>query len=346
VGKILNELTIENWQSPPLKGWTGTDLLLDPWAYDFMRPAFGRNDQPWFRYNNSYTTDLVAQKSLGFLDDALESDKPFFLGVAPIAPHSEVLVDIQAQTVAQFRPRPAKRHEGRFAGVQVPRGANFNPDVPSGAGWIKELEKLTETEVLYGDDWHVGRLESLLAVDEMIEALFTKLENANVLDNTYVIFTSDNGFHISQHRLFPGKTCGFEEDINIPFYVRGPGVAEGATLNVVSGHIDVAPTILSMAGIPMRDNFDGRPIPLNSRATCAGGRPKVEHVNVEMYRDTNAHSFMNGTADRQTVNFTYTSVRLLSDEYNMYYSVWCTGEHELYDLNVSQYIRFPFGKAK
>ncbi|KAH7323160.1 sulfatase [Stachybotrys elegans] len=333
VGKILNEVTIYNWNDPYFNGWNGTDLLLDPWAYDYFAPSFGRNQDPWVRYNNSYITDLVAEKSMGFLEDALQSDRPFFLGIAPIAPHSEIEVDLVTTRIRDFAPQGAPRHIGRFDGVQAPRSPNFNPDAPSGASWIKDLPQLNDAQIEYGDHWHRGRLESLLAVDEMIEELFVGLEEAGVLDDTYVIFTSDNGFHIGQHRLSPGKVCGYEEDILVPFIVRGPGIEKGHTMDVVSAHIDVAPTLLSLAGVPQRKAFDGRPIPLTEKALAAENQPKTEHASVEMWRDDNAHFFMNGSSDLRPVAFTYKSVRLISDDYNLYYSVWCTNEHELYDMN-------------
>ena len=75
----------------------------------------------------------------------------------------------------------------------------------------------------------------------------TRLADYGILDNTYIIYSTDNGYHISQHRLNPGKECGFEEDINIPLIVRGPGVPVGEA-NVVTAHTDLAPTILKIAG--------------------------------------------------------------------------------------------------
>ncbi|CAI6088545.1 unnamed protein product [Clonostachys chloroleuca] len=337
VGKLLNDISIQNYNNPYVNGWDGIDVLLDPFAYDFWSPAFARNKDPWQRYSNNYTTDLVSLKSMGFLEDALADDKPFFLGVAPIAPHSEVLVNTTSLTATFSAPKPATRHIGKLVGAQVPRTDNFNPDKPSGASWIKTLDQLNNTEVQQGDEWYQARLESLLAVDEMVDSLFAKLEDSGKLDNTYVIFTSDNGFHIGQHRLSPGKTCGYEEDINVPFIVRGPGIAKGHTMDVVSGHIDIAPTILEMAGISLRDTFDGSPIPLNEDALKALTKPKTEHTSIEMWRSNNQSFFRTGRIEmmEEATQNTYKSVRLVSGDHNLYYSVWCTNEHELYDMKAS-----------
>ena len=73
------------------------------------------------------------------------------------------------------------------------------------------------------------RLRALQGVDEIVEGVIKRLEDHGILDSTYVIFSSDNGYHIGQHRLQPGKECGYEEDINIPLIIRGPGVPKNST---------------------------------------------------------------------------------------------------------------------
>jgi arylsulfatase A-like enzyme len=109
--------------------------------------------------------------------------------------------------------------------------------------------------------------------------MVTRLEEAGELDNTYIFYTSDNGFHISQHRLHPGKTCGFDEDIRVPFIVRGPGIAPGAVQCAVTTHIDVAPTLLQIAGGSLDRGLDGTAMPV--KADVEGTRH--EHVAVEYW---------------------------------------------------------------
>jgi N-acetylglucosamine-6-sulfatase len=113
--------------------------------------------------------------------------------------------------------------------------------------------------------------------------LVTRLADYGILDNTYIIYSTDNGYHISQHRLNPGKECGFEEDINIPLIVRGPGVPVGEA-NVVTAHTDLAPTILKIAGAKWGwDGLDGTPIPLNKDDFDDAKEHRQEHVNVEFW---------------------------------------------------------------
>lgn len=163
----------------------------------------------------------------------------------------------------------------------------------------------------------------------MIEQLIKKLEVNGILDDTYVFFTTDNGFHISQHRMHPGKECGYDTDIRVPLIIRGPGIAKGKALDLVSSHTDIAPTILSIAGAT-RDSFDGLPIPLTLDGST---KPRGEHVNVEFW-GVGLPEGKYGVEIQDYPNNTYKALRLVGDGYSLYYSVWCTGEREYYDLKV------------
>jgi N-acetylglucosamine-6-sulfatase len=151
---------------------------------------------------------------------------------------------------------------------------------PGGASWIKRLARLTDEVIEYNDDFYRARLQALQAVDELVEGVIIRLEQAGILENTY---TSDNGYHISQHRLNPGKECGFEEDINIPLIVRGPGVPIGES-KVVTAHTDLAPTFLQLAGAKWGwDGLDGTPIPLKKEDFEDEKKSRQEHVNIEFW---------------------------------------------------------------
>lgn len=97
------------------------------------------------------------------------------------------------------------------------------------------------------------------AVDDTIAALVETLQATGQLTNTYLIFTSDNGFHMGQHRLAPGKYMGYEEDVRVPFFVRGPQVPISQTLPHLASIVDLAPTLVDIAGIPTPPYMDGRP---------------------------------------------------------------------------------------
>lgn len=288
------------------------------------------------QHNNEYNTDLVAEKGLGFLDDAIKADKPFFVTIAPIAPHAEFNVTIQNLSSAEIiksPPVPANRHANLFSDAVVPRTPNFNPDTPSGVGWIAEQPKLSAENITYNDLWYRQRLRSLATIDEMIEQVITKLQDYDLLDNTYIFYSSDNGYHISQHRFQPGKGCGFEEDINVPLIVRGPGVPTGEVVDLATSHTDLAPTFFDILGLPLRSDFDGIPIPLTSdriEEKKSSGKAK-EHVQVEYWSYTAEGEYNEPDVK---VNNTYKGLRIVAEDYGFYYAVWCTGDHQLYDMKV------------
>lgn len=172
----------------------------------------------------------------------------------------------------------------------------------------------------------------------MVEGVVRRLEAAGQLDNTYIFYTTDNGYHISQHRMHPGKECGFDTDINIPLIVRGPGVERGVKSRAVTAHTDLAPTFLHLAGAEPRSTFDGGIMPLGQQQ---GGQAKTEHVNIEFWGNAAGEGKfgfsgewgnINGSVNGYQNN-TYKGLRLVSDTANLYYAVWCTNEKELYDVD-------------
>lgn len=334
-GKLFNAHTVENYDSPHAAGFTGSDFLLDPFTYQYLNTSYQRNKDPPVSHVGEHSVDVLAGKAYGFLEEAVEAEKPFFLAIAPVAPHSNVeITNLEGPVediIAKFSPPiPAARHAHLFKDVKVPRTENFNPEKPSGTNWIRKLERQSQENVDANDHFYRNRLRTIQSVDEIVDGVISRLEKHGILDDIYIIFSSDNGYHIGQHRLQPGKECSFEEDINIPLIIRGPGVPEGETTDIVTTHTDLAPTILQLAGAPPRADFDGEAIPLTKTRIKAATRHRHEHVNVEYW------GFAVGEGDfdknRFHYNNTYKALRIIGEHYNFHYSVWCTNEHELYDL--------------
>ncbi|KAI0909963.1 arylsulfatase-like protein [Ustulina deusta] len=338
-GKLFNAHSVDTYDSPFAAGWTGSDFLLDPFTYWYMNSTYQRNQDPPVSYEGQHSVDVLAKKALKFLDEAYDAGKPFFLGIAPVAPHA----DIQSPafkhgnhsniTEVRFSPPvPAKRHSHLFQGAEVPRTSNFNPDKASGASWIRNLPQQTPENVEYNDHFYIQRLRTLQSVDEIVHSVARRLEELGILDNTYLIYSTDNGYHIGQHRLNPSKQCSFEEDINIPLIIRGPGVPKNFTTNIVTTHTDLAPTLLQIAGAPLRDDFDGLAIPLTQAGLNQAKDERHEHVTVEHWGFASNEGQVFDWYPRITTNNTYKAVRIIGGSYNLLYQVWCNNEHELYDL--------------
>jgi arylsulfatase A-like enzyme len=108
----------------------------------------------------------------------------------------------------------------------------------------------------------------------------------------------------------------------------------GEVTEVVTTHIDLAPTILDLAGAPTRADFDGEAIPLSRRSLEEATKFRHEHVTVEYWGFAAAEGEYFDGSGRIVANNTYKALRIISKTYNFYYSVWCNNEHELYDLKV------------
>ena len=103
-----------------------------------------------------------------------------------------------------------------------------------------------------------NRSSALLDLDHLLGVVLDGIEALGVADSTYVIFTSDNGFHMGEHRMLFGKEHPYETDVSLPFYVRGPGVPAGAVLQYATTHIDITATIVELAGAtPVGPELDG-----------------------------------------------------------------------------------------
>lgn len=197
---------------------------------------------------------------------------------------------------------------------------------------MQSLQKQNQTVIDSNDNHYRRRLQALQGIDDLVEGLVARLERYGIMDSTYFIYTTDNGYHIGQHRLPPGKTCPIEEDINIPLIIRGPGVSKNATADIVTTHTDIAPTIFDLLGIEQRSDFDGQAIPTKMTQIQAARERAAwaEHVNVEFWSNRPyfegeyAHDASGGGVN------TYKALRVIGAGYNLYYSVWCTNEHELY----------------
>ncbi|RVX74102.1 hypothetical protein B0A52_01934 [Exophiala mesophila] len=343
-GKLMNAHSLLTWNDPLPAGWNRTGFLIDPGTYTYYNTCWQADQNPPIWRAGEYNTDIVADASLKFLDEASKSDRPFFMGVAPIAPHTEVeFLESQPQPLARFIPPvPAKRHEGLFADAIIPRGPSFNPEEAQGVNWISDLPRANQTEIEGNDEFYRDRLRSLQAVDELVGGIVDKVEQLGLADNTFIIFTSDNGFHMGQHRLKPGKSLAYEEDVNVPFLVRGPDVPKSHFIDFTTSHTDIAATIFDLAKIPLRADFDGKPIPLTlSTMEKAGKLLGHDHVSIEYWGLAAAEGFFGSNGPMGSVdvydNNTYKAMRIVGPRYDLLYTVWCNNVHELYDMKSDPY---------
>jgi N-acetylglucosamine-6-sulfatase len=194
---------------------------------------------------SDYSTDVLKKQTEQFINASVARRKPFFAYVAVDAPHKP------------FTPAPRDNHT--FDGMKAPRPPSFNEkDVSDKPPWISRSPKLSRGQIAEIDANHEKRAESLQAVDDLVTGVVDKLGRAGALNNTYVFFTSDNGWENGEHRLTNRKRLPYEESIRAPLLVRGPGVAAGSSTKKLTLNTDFLPTFTDLAGIKTPSYVDGR----------------------------------------------------------------------------------------
>jgi len=154
---------------------------------------------------------------------------------------------------------PAPADAGRFARESLPAPAAFNEaDVSDKPVPLQALPQLTSAQVGVLTAYYRAELESLLAVDRAVGRVLRALRAAGVLENTLVVFTSDNGFMHGEHRLELMKVVPYEPSIRVPLLISGPGVRRGVHVSDVVSNVDLAPTILAATGVEPGRVQDGR----------------------------------------------------------------------------------------
>lgn len=282
-------------------------------------------------YEGWQQSDVLRIKALARLQELTAQEDPFFLMIAPTAPHVENYTD---------PPTPPSRYLDKYANLTLRYRPNFNPpdelhqNRPS---WWAGLPRLNSTQLSDVQKLHQRRQEALEGVDDIIEDTVQALDKAGKLDNTYIIFSTDQGYHLGSHRDV-GKCSPYIEDANIPLVVRGPGIGEGLVSHLPSTVTDFAPTFLDIAKLAMADRppfLDGTSMleAWENPRNLSIGRQK-EAINVEFWGRafTEIPTWTGG--DGRTgmyKNNTYKTMRIVSDTYAYVYSSWCTGDTELYD---------------
>ncbi len=255
VGEYLNDYGHANPRAIP-PGWSqwatltaGTDKRM--YGYEL------NVDGELRRYGSApsdYQTDVLGRHAARFIRAAAPGRRPFFLTLATLAPHAEF--DELFGGTPHRNPRPAPRHLDDFQARELPRPPSFNEsDVTDKPDFLRR-PSLGRAEIRALERLYRSRLESLLAVDDAVERLIDELRRSHELRRTLVVFTSDNGYLLGEHRL-DGKELAYEESAGVPLLVRGPGFPAGIVRDQPVGNIDLAPTVLDAAGQDPRRHTDG-----------------------------------------------------------------------------------------
>jgi arylsulfatase A-like enzyme len=207
-----------------------------------------------------YTIDIGGNYATRFVRNSARSKKPFFLYYSPPGPHAEDTNHIQGLRpgAPEPDPRPPARYRDTFDDVPLPRPPSFNEaDVSDKASNLKNLPQLSDAQIDEMTDNYRGRLGAVRAIDDQVGRIVRELKKAGEFRNTFIMFTSDNGYLQGEHRLRGSKFLPYENSIRVPTLVRGPGIQPGKMITRNSVDVDLAPTLLDMADARPGRTMDG-----------------------------------------------------------------------------------------
>lgn len=231
-----------------------------------------------------YLTDVMAAEAEDFIARASTGADPFFLMVAPFAVHGAPKdTDPQAPDGLRFRPAPRDRADsphrppawgepefdagdcgdpvdGGCADVAFPdpmNAGNFNIIPENPPRWAP-TSPLSDGAIADIEEFHLQRVQMIQSVDDLVGRVVDALDTAGVSDDTYVMFTADNGYHLGEHAMRAGKSTAYDHDVRVPLLVHPPGGAEPAVVTQLAQNTDLLPTFLDIADATKPDDIDGR----------------------------------------------------------------------------------------
>ncbi|HEU0304733.1 MAG TPA: sulfatase-like hydrolase/transferase [Gaiellaceae bacterium] len=316
VGKYLNGYGDRDRQEVP-PGWTEWHAAPADSAFRYYDYTLNENGR-LVEYGSgpgAYQTDVYARKAVELVSRWAPGKQPFFLSVAFLAPHSGGARPSGRPGAAAV---PAPRHSVRFAREGLPMPPSFNEaDVSDKPSFVRSLPRLSPLGVDDATERYRLRLASLLAVDDALAAIAAELARHGELDETLIVFTSDNGFFHGEHRIPSGKNYIYDPAIRVPLVMRGPGVPAGLRLRQQVANVDLAPTIVAASGAKPGRVMDGRSL-----------WPLLRDPGIFWGRDLLLES-----APPAGRSLAAVAVRTPKWMYAQYF----TGEAELYDLSKDPY---------
>ncbi|MCG5217367.1 sulfatase family protein [Streptosporangium soli] len=346
LGKYINEYPVgADYRVPP--GWDEWHVAAGGGYNEFNYQLTGYvqeetpGEKPIDPSGGKYLVDVLGQRASDFIERSREHapGKPFFLQVAPFSPHSRVGMK-PGEKEPLFPPARRDRPKTEWPAGQFPHGdcggpdcngidvstlPAFDEDTADKPSWVRRQAIGTDDKLVrqLRQDFR-NRIRMVQSVDDMVERVLSTLTAAEKR-NTYVVFTSDNGFHLGQHRLVRGKSTAYDHDIRVPLLVKRP--AAGRQGDFVTGRIaqnvDLFATFLDIAGADRatRDSRDGRSLlPLVQGRKTPDWRDAalIEHVKPNPAAPGTADPDADGLKAGNAQPPTYTAVRTTGDLYVEY----------------------------
>jgi N-acetylglucosamine-6-sulfatase len=256
VGMFGKYLNVCPHKAPP-----GFDAWFANGGGSYFNPSFsvqnidGLDDSPNMKFQanskyGNYSTALIGNYSIEWIRKVAKGDKPFLAYIAPKAAHdpfqpADWYADYWSPDWPETAPRPPSWN---LTSAQL---ANHHPTV---AG----QDPLTETVAECIDGAFKNRWRTLMSVDDVIQDVADTIESLGLMDSTYFLYTSDHGYQLGELNMPQDKRNVYEFDVKIHLIIRGPGIRAGSTFDQIASNVDLAPTMLSMAGVLPPADMDGK----------------------------------------------------------------------------------------
>jgi len=276
-----------------------------------------------------YTMDVNGRMANDFVRNSSSSRKPFFLYYAPPGPHAEDtnhLQGVRPNTAAD--PRPPKRYAHTFDSTPLPKPPDFNEaDVSDKASNVKNQPLLSDAQIENVTNNYRGRLGAARSIDDQVGKIVKTLKQKKELNNTVIIFNSDNGYLQGEHRLAASKFLPFENALRIPLIMRGPGIKANRKVTNPALDVDITPTILAAAKAKAKPGrlFDGISLLASARRTKS-----LPYRDIPMEAERPLFKF-----STPLTQFDLPFYGVKTSKYK--YVHWSFGEIELYDMKKDPY---------
>ena len=333
LGKFLNGYGDQEPADVP-PGWSDWHATVDYSTYQMWGYTINDNGR-MHTYGKAfkedprlYQTDVLTSKATSIIKDHTGGSEPLFLSVNFLAPHHEGR-SIQRRTGSLVRPAP--RHRRAFASAPVPHAASFNEaDVSDKPQFLqRRTHPLTGPEIASIHRDARARRAALLAVDDGVKRIVSALQRSGELDETYIIFTSDNGYMQGEHRVRSGKMLPYDPSTHVPLIIRGPDIPTGQVSRQLVANIDLAPTLVELAGATAGKTADGRSLIPFARNPALDTKRAILHETGGA-RYANAREQDEQTNSRRPLKrvMSYRAIRTT----RWLYIRWRGGSRELYDM--------------
>lgn len=273
-----------------------------------------------------YITDLLNGYAVEFIKR--RHDKPFLVYLAHKAIHPEVMQhgDGSVNLAEAERFIPAERHRNLFAGKKIPRRRSAMRTPIGKLALQRAINNLPPLgpKTATSDEVVLGRERSLMAIEEGVGEILKALQETNQLDNTVIVFASDNGYFYGEHGLSVERRLAYEESIRMPLLVRYPRLIKAGTVrDEFALNVDVAPTLLELAGVSPPSTTQGRSLV-----------PLLKGIDSE-WRKSFLIEYYSDKVFPRIQKMGYKAVR--TERWKYIHYVELDGMDELYDLKADPY---------